>query len=391
MSAIPGSTSESKLPVPGAGIDEPIVDLEAKKKEAYYTATQLQLMWWKFRRHRTAIIGSVVLGFFVFVMLFAEFLAPYSSQSRDSDYLFGAPQAPRFVDESGKFIGPFVYGMTTGFDKETMQLVLKEDTSVLYKVKFFARGEPYKMWGLFKGSLHLFLVEDSYLHLFGTDSLGRDVFSRAIYGTRTSLSIGLIGVFISFTVGLAIGGISGYLGGPIDNFLQRTIEFIRSVPTLPLWMSLAAILPKEWSPLRVYFSVTVILGFLTWTTLARRVRGKLISMREEDFVFAARIAGSSESRIIWRHMLPAFLSYIIVDLTISFPAMILGETTLSFIGLGLREPVVSWGVLLQQAQNIKAIEQHPWLFIPAIFVVVSVLAFSLVGDGMRDAADPYSH
>lgn len=391
MSAIPGSTSESKLPAPGVGIDEQILDIEARKKEAYYTATQLQLMWWKFLRHRAAIVGLVVLGLFVFVMLFTEFLAPYGSQSRNSDYLFGEPQAPRFVDVNGKFVGPFVYGMTTGFDKETMQLILKEDTSKIHRIKFFAKGEPYKMWGLFKGSLHLFVVEESHLHLFGTDSLGRDVFSRALYGTRTSLSIGLLGVFISFIVGLAIGGVSGYLGGPVDNFLQRTIEFIRSVPTLPLWMSLAAILPKEWSPLRVYFSVTVILGFLTWTTLARRVRGKLISMREEDFVFAARIAGSSESRIIWRHMLPAFLSYIIVDLTISFPAMILGETTLSFIGLGLREPVVSWGVLLQQAQNIKAIEQHPWLFIPAIFVVVSVLAFSLVGDGMRDAADPYTH
>jgi len=390
MSAIPGPVSEPEVPAPSVDVGGKIVDITEKKKEAYYTATQFQLMWWKFRRHRTAMIGSVVLGFFVFIMLFTEFLAPYGSQSRNSDYLFGEPEWPRLVDENGKFIGPFVYGMTTKFDKETMQLVLTEDTSKVHKIRFFAKGEPYKMWGLFKGSLHLFVVEDSHLHLFGTDSLGRDVFSRTLFGTRTSLSIGLIGVFISFTVGLTMGGISGYLGGPVDNLLQRTIEFIRSVPTLPLWMSLAAILPKEWSPLRVYFSVTVILGFLTWTTLARRVRGKLISMREEDFVFAARIAGSSEARIIWRHMLPAFLSYIIVDLTISFPAMILGETTLSFIGLGLREPVVSWGVLLQQAQNIKAIEQHPWLFIPAVFVVVSVLAFSLVGDGMRDAADPYS-
>lgn len=383
MSALPDTAADAKAPILDIKIDE-------RKKEAYYTATQFQLMWWKFRRHRTAIIGSVVLGFFVFIMVFSEFLAPYGSQSRNSDYLFGNPQTPQFLDENGKFIGPFVYGMTTSFDKDTMQLVLKEDTSKLHKVRFFAKGEPYKMWGLIKGDRHLFVVEDSYLHLFGTDSLGRDVFSRTLFGTRTSLSIGLLGVFISFAVGLAAGGVSGYLGGPVDNFLQRTIEFIRSIPTLPLWMSLAAILPKEWSPLRVYFAVTIILGFITWTTLARRVRGKLISMREEDFVFAARIAGSSELRIIWRHMLPAFLSYIIVDLTISFPAMILGETTLSFIGLGLREPVVSWGVLLQQAQNIKAIEQHPWLFIPAIFVVISVLAFSLMGGGMRDAADPYS-
>jgi len=383
MSSIPNPVSESKSTILQLKTEE-------KKKEAYYTATQFQLTWWKFRRHRTAIIGSVVLGFFLFIMLFCEFLAPYGSQSRNSDYIFGKPQKIHLFDEKGKFFGPFVYAMTTSFNSETMQLDLKEDKTAIYKIRFFAKGEPYKMWGFIKGNLHLFVAEDGHLHLFGTDSLGRDVFSRTIFGTRTSLSIGLIGVFIAFTVGLIVGGFSGYFGGFLDNFLQRLIEFIRVIPTLPLWMSLAAILPKEWSPLRVYFAVTVILGFLTWTTLARRVRGKLISMREEDFVFAARIAGSNDLRIIWRHMLPAFLSYIIVDLTVSFPAMILGETTLSFIGLGLREPVVSWGVLLQQSQNVKAIEQHPWLFIPAIFVVVSVLAFSLVGDGVRDAADPYS-
>jgi peptide/nickel transport system permease protein len=381
MSAMPGTT----LGTPGR-----IPDIAEKKKDAYYTATQFQLMWWKFRRHRAAIVGSIVLGIFVFIMVFCQFLAPYGSQSRNSNYLFGPPQQIHFRDANGDFVGPYVYGVTTDFDPETMQLVVTEDTSTMLKILFFAEGEPYKLWGIFETNIHLFVAEDGYVHLYGTDSLGRDMFSRTLYGTRTSLSIGLIGVFISFTLGLTIGGVSGYLGGSIDYFFQRLIEFIRSIPTLPLWMSLAAILPKEWSPLMVYFAVTIILGFLTWTTLARRVRGKLISMREEDFVFAARIAGTDEARIIWRHMLPAFLSYIIVDLTISFPAMILGETALSFIGLGLREPVVSWGVLLQQAQNIKAIEEHPWLFIPAIYVVVSVLAFSLVGDGMRDAADPYS-
>jgi len=361
-----------------------------QKKEAYYTATQFQLMWWKFRRHRMAILGTVVLAVFLIIMLFCEFLSPYGSQSRNSDYIFGNPQKIHLFDEQGVFHGLFVYGVSTSYDKESMQLVLTEDKEGIHKIKFFSKGESYKFWLFFKSELHLFGVEDGFIHLFGTDSLGRDVFSRNLYATRTSLSIGLIGVLISFVVGLITGGISGYFGGFMDNIIQRLIEFIRSIPTLPLWMSLAAVLPKEWSPLRVYFAVTIILGFLTWTTLARRVRGKLISMREEDFVFAARIAGSSDIRIIWRHMLPAFLSYIIVDLTVSFPAMILGETTLSFIGLGLREPVVSWGVLLQASQNVKAIEQHPWLFIPAIFVVVSVLAFSLVGDGMRDAADPYS-
>jgi peptide/nickel transport system permease protein len=370
-------------------------DLEAqtmdRAKETFYTATQFQLMWLKFRRHRLAIIGIVVLGFFLIAMLFAEFLAPYGSQSRDADYLFGSPQKIHLFNDEGKFCGMFIYAVTSQFNMDTLQVEFVEDRTVIHPVKFFAKGEPYKMWGFIKSNRHLFHVEDSYLHLFGTDSLGRDVFSRVLYGTRTSLSIGFIGVIISFILGLAIGGVSGYFGGLIDDVVQRMIEFIRSIPTLPLWMSLAAVLPKEWSPLRVYFAVTVLLGFLSWTTLARRVRGKLISMREEDFVFAARIAGSHDGRIIWRHMLPAFMSYIIVDLTVSFPGMILGETTLSFIGLGLREPVVSWGVLLQASQNIKAIEQHPWLFIPALFVVISVLAFSLVGDGMRDAADPYSH
>jgi len=361
-----------------------------KQKEKYFTATQFQLMWFKFKRHQVAIIGIIILAMFVFVMFFCEFLAPYGPQSRDSDYLFGAPQKVHFRNEQGEYIGPFVYAVTTQFNRETMQLDLVEDKSQIFHIKFISKGEPYKFWGLFKGNLHLFVAEGDYLHLFGTDSLGRDVFSRTLYGTRTSLSIGIIGVMISFIIGLIIGGVSGYFGGVVDNFFQRLIEFIRSIPTLPLWMSLAAVLPKEWSSLQIYFAVTIILGFITWTMLARRVRGKLLSMREEDFVLAAKLAGASDIRLIARHMLPAFLSYIIVDLTVSFPAMILGETTLSFIGLGLREPVVSWGVLLQQAQNIKAIQQHPWLFLPAIFVIISVLAFSLVGDGMRDAADPYT-
>ena len=368
------------------------IDLEKmeKEKEKYYTATQFQLMWLKFRRHRVAIIGMVILSFFLIIMVFCEFLAPYGPQSRNSEYIFGEPQKLHFRSEDGELTAPFIYGLSTSFDRETLQIVLTEDTSLVYPLKLFVKAEPYKLWGLIKSDRHLFSVEGAFLHLFGTDSLGRDVFSRVLYGTRTSLSIGLIGVFISFLIGLSVGGVSGYFGGFVDNFFQRLIEFIRSIPTLPLWMSLAAVLPQEWSAMRVYFAVTIILGFITWTMLARRVRGKLISMREEDFILAARLSGDHDLRIIARHMLPAFLSYIIVDLTISFPAMILGETTLSFIGLGLREPVVSWGVLLQQAQNIKAIEQHPWLFLPAIFVVVSVLAFSLMGDGMRDAADPYS-
>jgi peptide/nickel transport system permease protein len=357
----------------------------------YYTASQFQLMWWKFRKHRLALIGTALLGFFFFIALFAEFLSPYAPTVRTPNYLHGRPQTLHFVDAEGKFhLRPFTYALTAGMNPETFLLEVKEDTSNPWPVRFFVKGDPYKMWGLIKSDIHLFGVEEGHLHLLGTDQLGRDLLSRLFHATRTSLTIGVVGLFISFFLGLIIGGISGFFGGGIDDVIQRFIEFIRSIPTLPLWMALAAALPKEWSPQRVYFTITILLGLLGWTHLARRVRGKLLSLREEDFVVAARIAGSTDTRIIARHLLPSFLSYIIVDLSISFPYMILAETSLSFVGLGLRAPVISWGVLLQDAQNIQAIALYPWLFTPVAFVIVSVMAFSFVGDGMRDAADPYS-
>lgn len=357
----------------------------------YYTASQFQLMWWKFKKHRLALIGSVLLGFFVIIAVFAEFLSPYTPTARTPDYLFGRPQVLHFVDADGKFhLRPFTYALTAAMDPKTFLLEVKEDTNEPWPVYFFVKGDPYKMWGVIASSRHLFGVKEGHLHLLGTDQLGRDLLSRLFHATRTSLTIGVVGLFISFFLGLIIGGISGFFGGGIDDAIQRFIEFIRSIPTLPLWMAMAAALPKEWSPQRVYFTITILLGLLGWTHLARRVRGKLLSLREEDFVVAARIAGSSDARIIARHLLPSFLSYIIVDLSISFPYMILAETSLSFIGLGLRAPVISWGVLLQNAQNIQAIALYPWLFTPVAFVIVSVMAFSFVGDGMRDAADPYS-
>ena len=357
----------------------------------YYTASQFQLMWWKFRKHKLALIGSAILGIFFIIALFAEFLSPYTSTVRTPNYLFGRPQTLHFVDAEGKFhLRPFTYALTAAMDPQTFLLEVKEDTSNPWPVKFFVRGEPYKMWGLIESDIHLFGVEEGHLHLLGTDQLGRDILSRLLHATRTSLTIGVFGLFISFFLGLIIGGISGFFGGTIDDVIQRFIEFIRSIPTLPLWMALAAAVPREWSPQRVYFTITILIAFLGWTHLARRVRGKLLSLREEDFVVAARIAGSSDARIIARHLLPSFLSYIIVDLSISFPYMILAETSLSFIGLGLRAPVISWGVLLQDAQNIQAIALYPWLFTPVAFVIISVMAFSFVGDGMRDAADPYS-
>ncbi len=357
----------------------------------YYTASQFQLMWWKFKKHRLAIIGMVILATFVFIALFAEFLSPYTPGSRTPNYLFGGPQSLHFVDADGNFhMRPFTYALTAAMDPETFLLEVKEDTSDPWPVYFFVKGDPYKMWGIIESDVHLFGVKEGHLHLLGTDQLGRDILSRLFHATRTSLTIGVVGLFISFFLGLIIGGISGFFGGSIDEVIQRFIEFIRSIPTLPLWMALAAALPREWSPQRVYFTITILLGLLGWTHLARRVRGKLLSLREEDFVVAARIAGSSDARIIARHLLPSFLSYIIVDLSISFPYMILAETSLSFIGLGLRAPVISWGVLLQDAQNIQAIALYPWLFTPVAFVIISVMAFSFVGDGMRDAADPYS-
>ena len=365
-----------------------------KAREAelkYYTASQFQLMWWKFRKHRLALAGAVILGFLAFIALFAEFLAPYDPATRTPDYLNGAPQVLYFREAGENYSWPpFTYALQVRMNPETYLLEVTQDLDDPWYLKLLVRGDPYKMWGLIESDLHLFGVEEGHLHLLGTDDLGRDLLSRLFFATRTSLTIGVAGLVIAFVLGLAIGGISGYFGGFVDDAIQRLIEFIRSVPTLPLWMALAAAVPKEWTAEQVYFVISVLLGLLGWTHLARRVRGKLLSLREEDFVVAARVAGSSDARIITRHLLPSFLSYIIVDLSISFPYMILAETSLSFIGLGLRAPVVSWGVLLQNAQNVQAIALYPWLFTPVSFVILAVMAFSFVGDGMRDAADPYS-
>lgn len=357
----------------------------------YFTATQSQLMWWKFKKHRLAVIGMLILCCFLFMLVFAEFLAPYSSSARRQEYSLTPPHRVYFIDPEGAFHpGGFIYYYKVERNAITLRQEFTEDQSKIQEIRFFVHGEQYKLIGLIPCDIHLFGVDEGFINLFGTDNLGRDLFSRTIFATRTSLSIGVTGVVISFILGLLIGGISGYFGGWIDFITQRAIEFIRSIPTLPLWMALSAAVPKEWAPTTVYFIITVILSFLGWTNLARRVRGKLLSLREEDFVEAARLAGSRDSRIISKHLLPSFLSYIIVDISVSFPYMIIGETSLSFVGLGLRPPVVSWGTLLQASQNIRSIAMYPWLFIPAIFVVIIVLAFSFVGDGMRDAADPYT-
>ena len=365
---------------------------ERQRLLKYYSASQWTLIWWRFKRHRAAMIAAGILLLMAIMGIFAEFVAPYGPTTRDTSYLDGAPQIPMFCDQNGCSAQPFIHGVKTERDPVTLRAISVPDLEKRIYVTLFARGEKVNVLGFIPTNTHLFGLDDpeAKLHLWGTDDLGRDVFSRTIYATRTSLSIGVIGVLISFVLALAIGGVAGYFGGRTDAIIQRVTEIIRVVPIIPLYMGLAAAMPKEWSTTQVYFAMTLILGLFGWPTLARRIRSQLLSIRGEDYVVAARLAGARPGRIIGQHMLPSFTSFIIVDLVISFPYMILSETALSFVGLGLRPPTVSWGVLLQQAQSIRAIEQTPWLFIPAVFVVIAVLAFTVIGDGLRDAADPYS-
>lgn len=370
---------------------------ESAKEEAqrlkYYSASQWTLIWWRFKRHKAAMVASGILLIMALMGVFAEFVAPYTPTTRDTNYLDGAPQVPQFCDQNGCSWQPFIHGVKTERDPVTLRAIAVPDPDKRLYVQLFAKGESVKVLGLIKTDRHLFGLDDpnAKLHIWGADDLGRDVFSRTIYATRTSLSIGVVGVLISFVLALVIGGIAGYAGGLTDAAIQRVTEVIRVVPIIPLYMGLAAAMPKEWTTLQVYFAMTIILGLFGWPTLARRIRSQLLSIRNEDFVVAAKLAGARPARIISQHMLPSFTSFIIVDLVISFPYMILSETALSFVGLGLRPPAVSWGVLLQQAQSVRVIEQTPWLFIPAGFVIVAVLAFTVIGDGLRDAADPYSN
>ncbi len=358
-------------------------------EEAHFVASQWQLIWRKFRRHRLARLGAAIIAILVVLAVFAEFWSPYDIFERHTELVHLPPQRVRFIHE-GRLQRPFVYGVTSERSTITYFLEFSDDRSHRYPVRFFVRGADYKIFGLIPSNIHFFGVDEpGVIHLLGTESIGRDMLSRILSATRVSLSVGLVGITISFFLGCLLGGVSGYFGGAPDMIIQRIIEFLQNIPQIPLWMALSAALPPVWPIIQVYFGITIILSIFGWTGLARVVRGKLLATREEDYVLAAKIAGSGEPRILVRHLLPSFTSYLIVSITLAIPQMILGETALSFLGIGMRPPAVSWGVLLQQAQNIRSVTLYPWLIIPALLVVLTVLAFNFLGDGLRDAADPY--
>ena len=364
-----------------------------KRERNLYTASQWQLMWWQFKKNSFAVIFLVVAVALYIGAILAPFIAPYNSDQKFSAYKFASPTQLHFKDQQGNFsLSPIIYLRKAAMNPETFAREYTIDYSQSARIKLFARGPEYTLLWVFHSDIHLFGTDNPAIpvFLFGTDSLGRDLFGQVFYGSQISLSIGLVGIFVSFLLGITIGGIAAHYGGTIDNFIQRLIEIIICVPTLPLWMGLSAAIPANWPPLGVYFGITVILSLIGWTGLARVIRGKFLSMRDLQFVTAARLSGRTEMEIIFIHMLPSFLSYIIVNLTLSIPGMILGETGLSFLGLGIKPPIVSWGVLLQEARDLNSLALRPWLLIPSLFLIVTVLAFNFVGDGLREAADPYS-
>lgn len=354
-----------------------------------YLASQTTLMWWKFKRHRLAVISGVVILAIYLMAAIAEFLAPYNYEKRHSDFIRMPPQSVHLFHE-GSFVGPFTYGTIYNLNLENLKREYTEDRTTIHRLRFFCEGDSYRFWGMIECNRHLVCAgEGGTLFLLGTDRLGRDMLSRILIGARISLTIGLIGITISFVLGIVIGGLAGYYGGLFDLVVQRAIEIIQSLPHIPIWLALASIMPPHWSPLVVYFGITVILGLMDWTGLARSVRSKLLSLREEDYVLAAQLMGARTPRIVFRHLVPGFMSHLIASATITIPTMILGETALSFLGLGLRPPITSWGVMLNEAQNINVVALYPWLITPVIPVVLVILAFNFLGDGLRDAADPY--
>jgi len=375
--------------VSDAPFDPHSVERLTADQEKYFFASRRQLMWWKFKRHKVAVTCGFILLVLYASTLISEFIAPYNLHSRDTHHIYAPPQGLHLFHE-GEFIGPFVYGYDYRLNLDNLKREYTANPGKVQRLRFFCSGDAYRFWGRIDMDFHFICpAGDGTLFLLGTDRLGRDMFSRVVYGVRISLLIGLVGIAASLFLGLLLGGLAGYYGGWVDSGIQRLIEILRSFPELPLWMALSAILPVTWSPILVFFGITLILALLDWTGLARAVRSKLLALREEDYCAAARLLGARPKRIIARHLLPGFASHIIASATLSIPGMILGETALSFLGLGLRPPITSWGVLLNEAQNMNVVALYPWLILPVVPVIIIILAFNFFGDGLRDAADPY--
>lgn len=364
---------------------------ETEKKEFKFRSRR-QLMWLQFKQHKVAMFSLFILGIFFLLIILGDFIMPYPATHRFRNMNHVPPGRVRFVDNEGKFsLRPFIYDFSREIDPHTWESVWVEDEDNKLPIHFFVRGFEYRLFGIIPTDIHLFGTAEGEnpLLLFGSTRMGSDLFSQTIYATRISLSIALLGTFISFILSVVLGGISGYYGGIIDELIQRGSELLGAIPQLPLWMALAAAIPSNWPVINIYIAIVVIGSFIGWPGLARAIRSKLLSMREEDFVYAARSYGASSMRIILKYLIPNFSSYLIVAITLAIPGLILGETSLSFLGIGLKSPAISWGVLLEQAQNFQTVIMYPWLLIPGIFVIVSILAFNFVGDGLRDASDPY--